>query len=165
VGVDALAAAKRRGAPVTGAVALAHLLFNEVDMGGLDTRFRLDPPLRPEADRQALIEPSRTACWTSWSPATARCRPRASTCPTRGRPGRGDAARLAPALLNLHHADGPTADLLRAVTANPARLLGLPRAASRRRAPPTCCCSIPDAPVVMPALGSPFDGRRLQGAC
>ena len=165
VGVAALAAAKARGAPVTGAVALAHLIFNEVDMGGLDTRFRLDPPLRPESDRQALLEALADGVLDVVVSGHRPVAPEGKHVPyAEAEPGGAALHAVLPALLALHHAEGlPLLDLLRAVTLAPARLLGLASGRLRPGAPADLVLFDPDAPVVMPQLGSPFDGRRLQG--
>jgi len=165
VGVAALAAAKARGAPVTGAAAIAHLIFNEVDMGELDTRFRLDPPLRPEADRRALIEALLDGTLDIVVSGHAPAPPERKHVPyAEADPGAATLHALLPALLSLHHADGlPLLDLLRAVTLNPAKLLGLPAGRIAVGAPADLVLFEPDAPVVMPRIGSPFDGRRFQG--
>lgn len=165
VGVAALAAAKARGAPVTGAVAIAHLLFNEVEMGGLDTRFRLDPPLRPEADRLALIEALADGVLDVIVSDHLPAPPEGKLAPyAEAEPGGRMLHALLPALLGLHHANGvPLLDLLRCVTLNPARLLGLPSGRLAPGAPADLVLFDLGAPVVMPRLGSPFDGRRLEG--
>jgi dihydroorotase len=165
VGVAALAAAKARGAPVTGAVAIAHLMFNEVDMGGLDTRFRLDPPLRPEFDRQALIGALLEGVLDIVVSGHAPVPPERKQVPyAEADPGAATLHAFLPALLSLHHVDGlPLLDLLRAVTLNPARLLGLSSGRLQAGAPADLLLFDLDAPVVMPRLGSPFDGRRFQG--
>jgi dihydroorotase len=151
VGVAALAAAKARGAPVTGAVALAHLIFNEVDMGGLDTRFRLDPPLRPESDRQALIEALLDGTLDIVASATAPRRPRASTCHmAEAEPGAATLHAFLPALLSLHHADGARLlDLLRVVTLNRQGCWGCHPAGWPSARLRTLCWFEPDAPVVI----------------
>lgn len=165
VGAAALAAAKARGAPVTGAVAIAHLIFNEVDMGGLDTRFRLDPPLRPESDRLALIDALLTGVLDILVSAHAPVAPERKQAPyAEADPGGATLSALLPALLHLHLAEGaPLLDLLRAVTVNPAKLLGLESGRMAHGAPADLVMFDPEAPVVMPQLGSPFDGRRLHG--
>ncbi|MBW3618429.1 MAG: amidohydrolase family protein [Proteobacteria bacterium] len=165
VGVAALAAAKARGAPVTGAVAIAHLLFNEVDMGGLDTRFRLDSPLRPESDRRALLDALADGTVDVVVSGHLPVPPERKHVPfAEADPGGATLHAFLPALLSLHHAEGlPLLDLLRAVTLHPARLLGLPSGRLQPGAPADLVLFDPNAPVIMDALGSPFDGRRLQG--
>ncbi len=53
--VAALAAARIAGARVTGEVSPHHLLLTDEAVRSLDTRLKMNPPLRAEADRQALI--------------------------------------------------------------------------------------------------------------
>jgi dihydroorotase len=54
--LESLQRAKAKGVDVFATVSINHLSFNEVDIGDFRTFYRLDPPLRAEADRQALIE-------------------------------------------------------------------------------------------------------------
>jgi dihydroorotase len=56
---DALARAKADGADVTAGVSIAHLSLNENDVGEYRTFFRMQPPLRAEDDRLAMIEALR----------------------------------------------------------------------------------------------------------
>lgn len=55
-GVEALRLARQKGARLTGSVTIAHLYFNDVDLGSDDPAFRLDPPIGTEDDRLALLE-------------------------------------------------------------------------------------------------------------
>ncbi|KGA97757.1 dihydroorotase [Alkalihalobacillus alcalophilus ATCC 27647 = CGMCC 1.3604] len=48
--------AKRAGINVTAEVTPHHLLLNEEDIPGLDTNYKMNPPLRGKADQEALIE-------------------------------------------------------------------------------------------------------------
>jgi dihydroorotase len=48
--------AKRAGIKVTAEVSPHHLLLSEEDIPGLDTNFKMNPPLRGKADQEALIE-------------------------------------------------------------------------------------------------------------
>ncbi|MFK9092358.1 dihydroorotase [Bacillus salipaludis] len=48
--------AKRAGIKVTAEVTPHHLLLTEHDIPGLDANYKMNPPLRDEADRAALIE-------------------------------------------------------------------------------------------------------------
>jgi dihydroorotase len=58
--VQALAAAKAAGARVSGEVTPHHLTLTDDMVRTLDSRFKMNPPLRSEADRQALIEGLRS---------------------------------------------------------------------------------------------------------
>jgi dihydroorotase len=58
--VQAVAAAKDRGALVTAEASPHHLLLSEEDVRTLDTRLKMNPPLRAEADRAALVEGLRS---------------------------------------------------------------------------------------------------------
>jgi dihydroorotase len=55
--LDAIRAARRLGVPVTCEVTPHHLLLTDEDVArsGYDTRFKMNPPLRSEADRTALV--------------------------------------------------------------------------------------------------------------
>jgi dihydroorotase len=53
--VQALAAAKADGARVSGEVCPHHLTLTDDAVRTLDSRFKMNPPLRTEADRQALV--------------------------------------------------------------------------------------------------------------
>jgi dihydroorotase len=57
--VEALAAAKANGAPVSGEVSPHHLLLRDEEVRSLDTNFKMNPPLRSADDRAALIEALR----------------------------------------------------------------------------------------------------------
>jgi dihydroorotase len=58
--VEAVAAAKERGVQVTCEASPHHLLLTEEAVRTLDTRMKMNPPLRTESDRQALIEGLRS---------------------------------------------------------------------------------------------------------
>lgn len=55
-GVALVAAAKAEGLAVTAEVTPHHLLYTDSDVASTDPDFKMMPPLRSEADRQALIE-------------------------------------------------------------------------------------------------------------
>jgi dihydroorotase len=54
--LDLVRAAKRRGVPVTAGVTPAHFMLSDLALAEFRTFARLSPPLREEADRQAVIE-------------------------------------------------------------------------------------------------------------
>ena len=58
--VEAVAAAKARGVRISAEVSPHHLLLTDEDVRSLDTRMKMNPPLRTEADRQTLIEALRS---------------------------------------------------------------------------------------------------------
>ena len=55
-----IAEARDRGVDVTADVAMHQLLLTEDALSGFDSRFHVRPPLRSEADRQALLEGIRS---------------------------------------------------------------------------------------------------------
>jgi dihydroorotase len=58
--VAALTAAKEAGARVSGEACPHHLTLTDEVVRTLDSRFKMNPPLRGEADRRALIEALRS---------------------------------------------------------------------------------------------------------
>ena len=58
--VEVVAAAKERGVAITCEATPHHLTLTDEEVRSLDARFKMNPPLRSEADRQALIEGLRT---------------------------------------------------------------------------------------------------------
>jgi dihydroorotase len=57
--VELLAAARERGARVSGEVTPHHLLLTHEDVRTLDSSFKMNPPLRTEVDRAALVQALR----------------------------------------------------------------------------------------------------------
>jgi dihydroorotase len=60
VSVEAVEAGKRAGAPVTAEVTPHHLVLTDEEVRSLDAVYKMNPPLRAEDDRQALIEALRS---------------------------------------------------------------------------------------------------------
>lgn len=58
--VDAVAAAKAAGAMLTAELTPHHLTLTDEEVRSLDARFKMNPPLRTEDDRRALIEALRS---------------------------------------------------------------------------------------------------------
>lgn len=170
--LETLARARAKGLEVAASVSINHLCFNEIDIGDYRTFYRLDPPLRAESDRQALIEAVREglidAITSAHAPAPAEDKRRPFAEAT---PGAIGLETLLPAALTLHHEDGlDLLDVLRPLTHGPATLLGLDAGRLAAGAPADLVLFDPGAPVVVDAdalrsksKNSPFDGRRLQG--
>jgi len=170
--LEGLARGRSRGADVVATASINHLSFNEVDIGDYRTFCRLDPPLRAESDRQALIEAVASGLVKVVTSAHTPAPPEDKRLPfAEAAAGAVGLETLLPALLTLHHEGRcPLIDLIRAVTLAPAELLGLAAGRLRRGAPADLALCDLDAPVVIDAekllsksKNSPFDGRRLQG--
>ncbi len=170
--LETLDRARARGVQVTATASINHLCFNEVDIGDYRTFFRLDPPLRRESDRQALIDAVASGLVQVVTSAHTPAPAEDKRLPfSEAAPGAVGLETLLPALLSLHHEGGVgLLELLGAVTARPAALLGLPAGRLARGAPADLVLFDPDAPRVIDAdtllsksKNSPFDGRRLQG--
>jgi dihydroorotase len=58
--VEALAQAKHAGAPVSAEVTPHHLTLTDDVVRTLDSRFKMNPPLRSESDRRALVDALRS---------------------------------------------------------------------------------------------------------
>jgi dihydroorotase len=171
-GLESLDRAKRRGVTVAATASINHLSFNELDIGDYRTFAKLDPPLRAESDRQALIAGLASGLVDIVVSAHAPAPAEDKRLPyEEAAPGAVGLETLLPALLSLHHQDGlPVIDLLRAVTAAPAQLMGLEGGKLAKGAIADLVLFDPSAPLLIDAAkllsrskNSPFDGRRLQG--
>jgi len=58
--VAAVERAKAAGTPVTAEATPHHLLLTDEEVRGLDANFKMNPPLRGDADRQALVDALRS---------------------------------------------------------------------------------------------------------
>jgi dihydroorotase len=170
-GLAAVAAARRRGLEIAASVPATHLMFNEVDMGGFDPRHRLDPPLRAESDREALIAAISEGLIEAVVsdhlalPSDAKANPFSDAAP-----GSASIEALLPALCTLY-AEGRLSllEALRPVTSGPADLLGVQQGRIAEGAPADLIVFDPQAPVIHGHDGavsqapSAFSGRRLHG--
>ncbi len=170
--LESLRRARDRGVAVTATTSINHLSFNEIDIGDYRTFCKMDPPLRSEADRQAVIEAVASGLIQVVVSAHAPAPAEDKRLPyDEAAPGAVGLQTLLAALLAFHH-DGqiPLLDLIRTVTAAPANLLGLPGGRIGKGAPADLVLCSLDTPVLIDAAklvskskNSPFDGRRLQG--
>jgi len=170
--LEALKRARDKGLPVFASASINHLSFNELDIGDYRTFAKVDPPLRSEDDRQALIDALATGLIDIVVSAHAPAPAEDKRLPfDEAAPGAVGLETLLPALLSLHH-DGrmPLIDLIRAVTLAPAQLIGLAAGRLAAGAPADLVLCDLGAPVIIDAdkllsksKNSPFDGRRLQG--
>jgi dihydroorotase len=170
--LDIIHSAKARGLPVTCGVSINHLTLNENDIGHYRTFFKMRPPLRSEDDRRAMVEGIASGdidvIVSAHDPqdADGKRRPFAEAAD-----GAIGVETLLSVALRLYH-DGSVdlVTLLRALTANPARLLELPSGRLAKGAPADLVLIDLNTPfVVSPELlrtrskNTPFDEARLQG--
>ena len=124
--VEMLAQARDRGVKVTADVAMHQLAFTESALAGFDSRFHVRPPLRGEADRQALVAGVRDgvidAIVSQHQPhdSAAKQAPLPATEP--GLSSIESVLSLGLELVQRNELELP--DLLRALTAGPAAVLG-----------------------------------------
>jgi len=170
--MESLRRGLHRGLPVTATTSINHLSFNEIDIGDYRTFCKVDPPLRSEDDRQAVIDAVASGLIQVIVSAHAPAPAEDKRLPyDEAAPGAVGLQTLLAALLAFHH-DGriPLIDLIRTVTSAPAKVLGLPGGRLAKGAPADLVIYDLNAPVVIQAdklisksKNSPFDGRRLQG--
>ena len=171
-GLAAIRAARKRDIEIAATCAIAHLTLNEVDAGGLDSAFRMDPPLRLEDDRRALVaaiadgEIDAIVSDHRPTPFDDKGEPFALAVP-------GTLALetlLASLLALVHDEELSLLDALRPLTSGPADLLGLPQGRLKTGAPADLVLIDGDKPWVCDAeaLQSPrgnsaWAGRRFIG--
>lgn len=170
--LDAMRAAKAAGHDVTCGVSINHLTLNEIDVGQYRTYFKLKPPLRREEDRRAMVEGVRRGdidvIVSGHDPQDADVKRRPFAEAADGALG---VETLLPVALQLYH-NGAIAlmPLLAAMTARPAKLLGL----SGGRLAPGSPADLVLIDLEMPwrvdaqflrskSKNSPFDETVLQG--
>jgi len=170
--LESLERGKGRGLDVTATTSINHLSFNEVDIGDYRTFCKVDPPLRGEDDRQAVIEALASGLIDIVVSAHAPAPAEDKRLPyDEAAPGAVGLQTLLPALLAFHHEGRiPLIDLMRTVTSRPAELLGLPAGRLAKGAPADLVLCDLNAPMIVDladlkskSKNSPFDGRRLQG--
>jgi dihydroorotase len=165
-------AAKARKLPVTCGVSVNHLTLNENDIGPYRTFFRLRPPLRSEDDRAAMVrglaDGDIDVIVSSHDPQDADTKRHPFAEAADGAIG---LETLLAAALRLHHnGEIGLMPLIRAMTINPARLLGLPGGRLEKGAPADLVLVDLGQPWVVDrdllrarSKNSPFDESKMQG--
>src|SRR5690554_2475923 len=169
--VQMLADARKRGIQVTADVAMHQLCFTEEALAGFDSRFHVRPPLRSEADRQALVAGVRDgvidAIVSQHQPhdSAAKQAPVAAT-----EPGLSSVESVLSLGLELvSQAELTLGTLVRALTHGPASIIGS-RASLAEGAVADLCIFDPDAhwtpganTLVSAGRHAPVIGRELPG--
>jgi dihydroorotase len=165
-------AAKARKLPVTCGVSVNHLTLNENDIGPYRTFFRVRPPLRSEDDRAAMVRGLAAGdidvIVSSHDPQDADTKRHPFAEAADGAIG---LETLLAAALRLHHnGEIGLMPLIRAMTINPARLLGLPAGRLEKGAPADLVLVDLGQPWVVDrdllrarSKNSPFDESKMQG--
>jgi dihydroorotase len=164
--------AKARGLPVTCGVSINHLTLNENDIGPYRTFFRVKPPLRSEEDRAAMVRAVAAGeidvVVSSHDPQDADTKRHPFAEAADGAIG---LETLLSAALRLYHGgEIGLVPLLAAMTAHPAKLLGLPSGRLEKGAPADLVLVDLAQPWVVDkaqlrarSKNSPFDESRMQG--
>lgn len=164
--------AKRNKLPVTCGVSINHLTLNENDIGPYRTFFKVRPPLRSEEDRVAMVrgvaDGEIDVIVSSHDPQDADVKRRPFAEAADG--AIGLETLLAAGLRLVHDRELGLLTLLRAMTINPARLLGLPAGRLAKGAPADLIVFDLGQPWVVDrellrsrSKNSPFDESKMQG--
>ena len=170
--LPALERAKAAGLDVSAGVNIHHLCLNELDVGDYRTFFKLKPPLRSEDDRLAMIEAVASGLIDVVSSFHTPQDEESKRLPfEEAASGAVGLETLLPAAMRVVHSgliDLPT--MWRALSLNPANLLGLPGGRLAVGAPADLVLFDPDAPFVLDratlrskSKNTPFDGARMEG--
>ena len=176
--------AKDRGIAVTCEVTPHHLLLTDAALLGYDPICKVNPPLREEDDvaalRAALADGTIDCIATDHAPHAPADKGRAAWGEARSF-AREDVERAAPGMIGLEwclpllldlarRSDIPVARVIEALTAGPARVIGLPRRGIAEGAPADLVLVDPDVEVELApgalrskSQNSPFVGRRVRG--
>ncbi len=170
--LPAIRRAKSRGLDVNASVSINHLALNEIDIGDYRSFAKLDPPLRGEGDRTALVSAINDGTIDvvvsahDPRPAGEKRRPFAESAAG----AVGLELLLAAGLTLVADEQLDLMAFLKTVTCNPADLLGLPQGRLDIGAPADLVLIDASKPWVceIEALRSlsrntPFDERRMQG--
>ncbi|TNC09846.1 dihydroorotase [Methylobacterium terricola] len=170
--IEIVRRAKEAGLPVTCGVSVNNLVLNENDIGHYRTFCKLSPPLRTEADRQAVVaalnEGVIDVIVSDHNPQDVETKRLPFAEAADG--ALGIETLLAAALRLVHAGDIALPRLLAALSAAPSRVLGRETGRLAAGAPADLVLIDPDAPYVLDkrqlksrSKNSPFDEARLQG--
>ena len=170
--LDVIRRAKSRDLEVSCSVSINHLALNEVDIGDYRTFAKLDPPLREESDRLALLsginDGTIDVIVSSHDPRPAGEKRLPYAEASTGAVGLE--ILLSAALSQVADEKLELIPTLAAMTCNPANLLGLESGHIKEGAPADLILIDPNAPwvcnsddLLSRSKNTPFDGRRMTG--
>ena len=170
--IPALQRAKKNGHKVTAGTSIHHLTLNEFDIADYRSFFKLDPPLRSENDRLAIIDAVNSGVIDVISSFHTPQDEESKRLPFEtAAAGAIGLETLLPASLQLFHNQSVSlAKLIKTMTLNPATLLGLPSGRITPGAPADLIIFDTDLPFILDreclqskSKNTPFDGHKMQG--
>lgn len=170
--LESISRAKDKELDVFSSVSINHLCLNEGDIGDYRTFAKLDPPLREESDRLALLEGVNTGLIdiivSDHTPRPAGEKRLPFSEAATG--AIGLELLLSAGLSQIAEGQLDLMAFLSAVTCNPADLLGLPTGRLSVDAPANLVIIDPHRPwlcdsekLLSRSKNTPFDGRRMTG--
>jgi len=169
---ELIRAAKARGVPVTAETTPHYFTLTEAAVEGYDTNAKMNPPLRTEADRQAIIaglaDGTFDAIATDHAPHSVLEKEVEFDLAANGIIGLETSLPLSMALVREKKIDEQR--LIELLSVNPARILGVPggslkvgEAADITIIDPVASFTFLEDQVVSKSSNSPFLGWKLQG--
>jgi dihydroorotase len=167
-----LQAAKARNAKVTAGISINNLCLNENDIGRYRSYFKLNPPLRAEDDRQAMIDALRSGVidtiHSDHDPQDSEVKRQPFAEASYGAVGLE--TLLAAALRLVNSGDVDLLTVLRAMTSRPAEILGLDTGRIAKGAPADLILFDLDYPwqvterdLRSKSRNTSFENARMQG--
>lgn len=171
-GIELVRQAKRDGLPVTADVGIHHVHLTDVDIGFFDANYRLDPPLRGQRDRDAIVaalaDGTLDAICSDHTPVGAddKLLPFGEA-----EPGATALETLLPLVLKwAHEARVPLVQALSRVTSAPARILAedtgrleVGGKADIVILDPQAHWTVGESTLVSSGKNTPFSGYELEG--
>lgn len=170
--IPALERAKRNGHKVTAGTSIHHLTLNELDVADYRSFFKLNPPLRSENDRMAIIDAVNSGVIDIVSSFHTPQDEESKRLPFEtAAAGAVGLETLLPASLQLFHSQSVSlGKLIKTMTLNPAILLNLPSGRITPGAPADLIIFDADIPFILDretlkskSKNTPYDGQKLQG--
>ena len=170
--IPALERAKKNGHKITAGTSIHHLTLNEFDIADYRSFFKLNPPLRSENDRLAIIDAVNSGVIDVISSFHTPQDEESKRLPFEtAAAGAVGLETLLPASLQLFHNQSVSLEkLIKTMTLNPALLLGLPSGRITPGAPADLIVFDADIPFILDretlkskSKNTPFDGHKLQG--
>ncbi|MFD1252192.1 Dihydroorotase [Devosia equisanguinis] len=172
VSVELVQAAKARNGRITAGASINNLCLNENDIGRYRTYFKLNPPLRGEDDRRALVDGLRAGVidtiHSDHDPQDTEVKRQPFAEASNG--AIGLETLLSAALRMVHAEEIDLLTLLRAMTIRPAQILGLASGRIARGAPADLILidldypwQVTEASLRSKSRNTSFEGARLAG--